>query len=234
MNNKYDLACLENKIKHTFQNEIFITRALTHSSYANERRSKGEIIKDNERMEYFGDSVLSLVTSEYLFFNHPEMPEGDLSKVRAETVCEKALYEYALQINLGDFLLLGKGEDKMGGREKPSILSDAFEALLCAIYIDSGIEEVKKFLIPFISKKIEEVSNEKSSDYKSTLQEFVAHEKGELLSYVTIRESGPDHDKIFEVEARLNSNVIGKGKAPNKREAEQLAAKEALELFGKK
>ena len=224
---------LEKRIGYTFSNKKLIERALTHSSYANEQRSKGFDTHDYERMEYLGDSVLSLVTSEYLFYNHPEMPEGELSKVRAAAVCEKSLHEFALCIDLGDYLLLGHGEELNGGRARPSILADVFEALLAAIHLDSGIPEVKTFLLPYIDKKIRQIIEDGSSkDYKTLLQQIVQQEQGEILQYVTVGESGPSHQRIFDVEARLNSNVIGRGRGSSKREAEQMAAKEALTLFG--
>lgn len=224
---------LEARIGYVFKNKRLIERALTHSSYANESRSKGHDTQDYERMEYLGDSVLSLVTSEYLFYNHPEMPEGELSKVRAAAVCEKSLHEFALSIDLGSYLLLGHGEDLNGGRARPSILADVFEAILAAIHLDSGIPEVKKFLLPYIDRKIKQIIEDGSSkDYKTLLQQIVQQEQGEILQYVTVGESGPSHQRIFDVEAHLNSNVIGRGRGSSKREAEQMAAKEALTLFG--
>lgn len=228
-----DPAFLEKAIGYTFSNRTYLERALTHSSFANEMRNRDPSYRDNERMEYLGDSVLSLVTSEYLFLTHPEMPEGKLSLVRAASVCEKTLAFFAEEIGLGNYLLLGHGEEQNNGRSRPSILSDAFEALLCAIYLDSGIENVKTFLLPMLSAKISEIIETGSAeDYKTSLQHIIQQEHGEVLCYVTVGESGPAHKKVFEVEARLNSNVIGRGKAGSKREAEQLAAKEALALFG--
>lgn len=228
-----DISALEKTVGHVFQNRTYIERALTHSSYANEMKAREPSYQDNERMEYLGDSVLSLVTSEYLFSTHPEMPEGKLSLVRAAAVCEKTLAFFANNIELGNYLFLGHGEEQNNGRKRPSILSDAFEALICAIYLDAGIDEVKKFLLPMLSSKITEIVESGSAeDYKTSLQHIIQQEHGEVLCYVTVGESGPPHQRIFEVEARLNSNVIGRGKAGSKREAEQLAAKEALTLFG--
>lgn len=227
------VSFLEEKIGHEFSRKDRILTALTHSSYANEQRSKGLDTLDNERLEYLGDSVLQVVTSEYLYFNYTDLPEGEMSKVRAAAVCEKALNEFATKISLGSYLLLGHGEELNGGRNRPSILADAFEALLAAIFIDVGIDKVKEFLLPFISAKITEIIEEGSSkDYKTLLQQIVQQEHGEILQYVTVGESGPSHMRVFEVEARLNSNVIGKGTGSSKREAEQMAAKEALTLFG--
>ena len=164
---------------------------------------------------------------------HPELPEGDLSKIRAGTVNEKALSKFARSIDLGKYLLLGRGEDLTQGRSRPSILADAFEALLAAIYLDGGIENVKKFLLPLVSQEIKSMIDSGSfRDYKTMLQQIVQQEQGEILEYVVTGESGPPHMRTFEVEAHLNSNVIGRGKGHSKREAEQQAAREALKLFG--
>ena len=229
-------AALEAALGYQFQNGAFLERALTHSSFYKSEKGRREP-KDNERMEFLGDSVLSLVTSEYLFASHPEMPEGELSRVRAAAVCEKALCEFAHEIDLGDYILLGHGEDMNRGRERASITSDAFEALLAAVYIDSGydFEAPRAIVLPFIKEEIEAIRSGSSfEDCKTALQHIVQQVNSEKLEYVLVGESGPDHDKVFEVEARLNSNVIGRGKARSKREAEQLAAKEALRLFGEK
>lgn len=224
---------LEARLGHSFSRKDIILTALTHSSYANEMRSKGCDTIDNERLEYLGDSVLQVVASEYLYFNYPDLPEGEMSKIRAASVCEKALCEFALAISLGSYMMLGHGEEKGGGRSRPSILADAFEALLAAIFIDAGIDKVKAFLLPFISAKITEIIEcGTAKDYKTELQQIIQQEQGEILQYVVVGESGPSHKRIFEVEALLNSNVIGKGVGSSKREAEQQAAKQALSLFG--
>ncbi len=227
------IAELEHRIGYSFKNTSFINRALTHSSYANEHRDSTINLRDNERMEFLGDSVLSLITSEYLFNNHPEMHEGEMSKIRAATVCEKALDEFAREIDLGDFLLLGHGEDRNGGRNRASILSDAFEAILAAIFLDGGIEPVKDFLLPLVITKVNNIiETDSTKDYKTALQQIIQQEQGELLTYVIVDESGPSHMRMFEAEAHLNSNVIGRGRGKSKREAEQMAAREALTLFG--
>ena len=227
------ISGLEETVGHTFRRKDTILTALTHSSYANEQKSKGLDTLDNERLEYLGDSVLQVVTSEYLYFNYLDLPEGEMSKIRAAAVCEKALNEFAAAIRLGNYMMLGHGEELNGGRMRPSILADAFEALLAAIFIDAGIDKVKEFLLPYISEKIREIVETGSSkDFKTMLQQIVQQEQGEILQYVTVGESGPSHMRVFEVEARLNSNVIGKGTGSSKREAEQMAAKEALTLFG--
>lgn len=228
------LSLLEKKLGYSFKNKDLITLALQHSSYANELKSKGVKLACNERLEFFGDSVLSLIVSDYLYFRYSENQEGDLTKIRAAVVCEKALAKYAAAIGLGDHLYLGHGEEINHGRQRPSITSDAFEAVLAAMYIDSGsLETVRTFLLPLVKQEIDSIRETSSFvDYKTTLQQIVQQVEGEILEYVLVGEHGPDHNKIFDMEARLNSNVIGRGSAHSKREAEQLAAKEALVLFG--
>ncbi len=228
-----DISFLEDAVGYKFKSENHIKKALTHSSYSNEMRARGIHCECNERMEFLGDSILSYITSRYLFRRFPDSQEGDLSRIRAATVCEKALHTFALEISLGDYLLLGHGESNNNGRERSSILADAFEALLAAIFLDGGIEPVEKFLMPFIIKEVDSASGlGVTQDYKTALQHVIQKEKGEMLEYVTVEESGPQHLRIFGVEARLNGNVIGRGEGHSKREAEQSAAKEALELFG--
>ena len=228
---------LEKKIGYTFKNKNLLNTALTHSSFSNEMRSKfHRDIEYNERLEFLGDSVLSIVVSRYLFLHYDRFPEGELTKLRASVVCEKSLGQIANKIGLGNYLLLGKGEELNGGRERISILADAFEALLGAIFLDSGDlakECVTDFLMPFILEEIEQVTNYGAmKDYKTLLQQIIQQVEGEILEYVLINESGPAHRKVFSVEARLNSNVIGRGQGKSKREAEQAAAKEALVYFG--
>ena len=224
---------LENSIGYRFTNPDLLINALTHSSYANEATSKGENAKSNERLEFLGDSVLSLVVSRYLFEEYPELPEGELSKIRAQTVCEKTLAAFARQISLGEYLLLGHGERQNKGNERDSILSDAFEALLAAIFLDGGFPPVKSFLLPFASAQIHEtVKSRHTTDYKTMLQQIVQQVNGVVLDYCIVNETGPAHKRVFEVEARLDGNVIGKGKGFSKREAEQNAAKEGLSYFG--
>ena len=219
---------LEEKIGYKFQNEKYLQRALTHSSYSNESKDKPE---SNERMEFLGDAVLSLVVSDYIFRRY-HLDEGDLTKIRASIVCEKSLFRFAQEIGLGEELLLGRGEEQMGGRTRPSVVSDAFEALICAIYLDGGMEAAREFVLPFVMDTLESESKIRFHDYKTALQEIVQKNPEEKLSYVLVEESGPDHNKRFEVEVRLNSNVIGHGVGKSKKDAEQMAAKEALELMG--
>lgn len=224
------MSDIENIIGYQFHNKELLREALTHSSYANER--KAQHIKYNERLEFLGDAVLSIVVSDYIFKHCPELPEGELTKLRASLVCERSLYEFAQKIDLGSYLLLSKGEQHNGGAQRPSILSDAFEALIAAIYIDGGIEPAAKHILNFVIPAIKNSKKKKVKDFKTTLQEIVQQNPGERLEYVLVGESGPDHNKHFVVEVHLNSNVIGKGGGRSKKEAEQQAAREALELMG--
>ena len=221
---------LQDKIGYHFNNVSLLKEALTHSSFANEHRSQH--IKYNERLEFLGDTVLSIVVSDYIFKNCPELPEGELTKLRASLVCEKSLYEFAKRIDLGNYLLLSKGEKNNGGADRPSILSDAFEALIAAIYIDGGMKSASKHILNFVVPEIKNTKKKRINDYKTTLQEIIQKNPGEQLEYVLVDESGPDHNKHFVVEVHLNSNVIGKGGGRSKKEAEQQAAREALELMG--
>ena len=224
---------LEKTIGYTFKDKNIILTALTHASYANEQKAKKVACQCNERLEFLGDSVLSLVVSEFIYKKYLDKPEGDLSKIRASVVCSRSLASLADSINLGSYLLLGKGEEGTG-RTNPKILENAFEALLAAIYLDSGHskEQVAKFLLPIIEGEIVAASkDEMAYDYKTSLQQFVQSIGTDRLQYACVGESGPDHNKTFEVEVRLNSNVIGKGIGKTKRMAEQNAAKEALQLF---
>ena len=221
---------LERKIGYQFKNKALMREAITHSSYAKERKSQH--IKYNERLEFLGDAVLSIVVSDYIFKHCPELPEGELTKLRASLVCEKSLFEFAKIIDLGKYLILSKGERNNGGAERPSILSDAFEALIAAIYIDGGYEPASKHILNFVIPAIKNSKTKKNKDYKTTLQEIVQKNPGEKLEYVLVAESCPDHNKHFVVEVHLNSNVIGKGGGRSKKEAEQQAAHEALELMG--
>ena len=231
-----DTGLLEENIGYRFKNGELLTRALTHSSYSNESGQRNHHMFCNERLEFLGDSVLSIITSNYLYKNFTDCPEGELTRMRAEVVCERALSGYSDAIGLGRYLLLGVGEEKNNGRQRRSILADAFEALLAAIYLDAGergMEETERFLMPFIVKEIESVRRKGSfnGDPKTLLQQFVQQAEGDFLEYAVVGESGPDHMKTFKVEARLNSNVIGRGEGRSKREAEQNAAREALALF---
>ena len=220
---------LEQKLGYKFNNINLLKNALTHSSYANEVRNG---FSSNERLEFLGDSVLSIVVSDYIYKHYPNMPEGELTKLRASLVCEKSLCAFSRELELGSYLMLGKGEDKGGGRERDSILADAFEAVLAAIYLDGGMEPARRHVMNFVLRELKHTDDEVFKDYKTALQEIIQRNPEESVTYILIDESGPAHDKSFTVEVRLNSNVIGKGTGKNKKRAEQMAAKEALMLMG--
>ena len=224
-----DLKKLEAAIGYHFQNLSLLRNAMTHSSYANENKKAGV---NNERLEFLGDSVLGIVVADYLFKNCPHLPEGDLTKTRAALVCEKACCGFSQQLGVGEYLLLSHGEQNSGGRTRSSILADAFEAIIAAIYLDGGMEEARAFILRFVKPMLQTARPKPFKDYKTMLQEIVQKNPEESLEYVLTGESGPDHDKHFSVEVHLNSNVIGKGGGRSKKEAEQQAAREALELMG--
>ena len=220
---------LQDTIGYKFHNPVFLEVALTHSSYANEVKHQ---LKYNERQEFLGDAVLSIIVSDYLFNNYT-VPEGELTKLRAAIVCEKSLDVMANKIHLGEYLRLGRGEEMTGGRTRPSIIADAFEALIAAIYLDSGIESARAFVLPFVTEMLEHEDSLSFKDYKTILQEIIQQNPEEKLVYKLVGEKGPDHDKRFVVDVMLNSNVIGKGEGRSKKNAEQMAAKEALKLMGR-
>ncbi len=219
-----NLQGLERTLGHQFANICLLSTAVTHSSYANEQRRETEY---NERLEFLGDSVLSIVVSEYLFSSPKHLPEGELTRVRAALVCESSCCEFAKKIGLGQYLRLGRGEENSGGRTRVSLLADAFEAVLGALYLDGGLETARRFLLPLV-----QAEQAVPEDYKTRLQEIIQQNPEERLRYVVTGESGPDHNKRFIVEVRLNSNVIGIGEGHSKKAAEQQAAREALRLFG--
>ena len=221
-----DKSELQKRIGYRFKDESLLIRALVHSSYSNEHKE----YECNERLEFLGDSVLSMITAEYLYSALPECREGLLTRVRAALVNEKALAEYAAQIKLGEELFLNSGEEATGGRNRPSVTSDAFEALLAAIYLDGGVEAAKEFVLPFITEGLRkrEIRRE---DAKSALQELVQRKKGSRIEYVLAGERGPDHAKRFEIELYVNGKLAGRGEAPSKKEAEQNAAAEALKNY---
>lgn len=219
---------LEKSIGYVFKDKSLLELALTHSSYANEL---GNQAKCNERLEFLGDSVLSIIVSDYLY-NNFETPEGDLTKLRASLVCEEALFDFAKEIKLGEFIKLGKGEQNNGGNKRPSILSDAFEALLAAMYLDGGIEPVKNLVLKFVKADLKDTKRITFKDYKTELQEVIQKNPEEKIEYVLVDEQGPDHDKSFTVSIELNSLSIAKGTGKSKKAAEQAAAHEALKLMG--
>ena len=214
-----DLKELEGKIGYTFQNKELMENAMRHSSYANETRKK---LKDNERLEFLGDAVLELSSSEFIFENYPAMPEGDMTKLRASIVCEPTLAQCAAVIELGSFLRLGKGEELTGGRFRDSIVSDAMEALIGAIYLDGGFASAKEFVYEFILNDIE--NKKLFYDSKTILQEIVQASHKEELGYRLVKEEGPDHNKHFVAEAYVGDRVIGQGEGRTKKGAEQEAA----------
>ena len=216
---------LEEKLGYTFTDRTLLERALTHSSYANENRGKG--LESNERLEFLGDSVLGMVTADFLFRTKPNLPEGDLTRTRAALVCEGSLVLVARELGLGRCLKLGRGEDAGGGRERPSIVADAVEAVLAAVYLDGGIGSARKIIQRFILDREEEKSA--SRDYKTALQELVQRESGQVLGYQLIGAQGPDHAKVFRVEVDLNGEAVGTGEGRSKKEAEQNAARAAIE-----
>lgn len=220
---------LEEKLGYKFNNIKLLKNALTHSSYANEVRNG---ITSNERLEFLGDSVLSVIVSDYIYKNYRSLPEGELTKLRASLVCEKSLCGFSRELELGRYLMLGHGEEKNGGRERDSILADAFEAVLAAIYLDGGMEPARRHVMNFVLRELKHTDDEVFKDYKTALQEIIQRNPEESVTYTLAGTSGPDHDKSFEVEVHLNSNVIGRGVGRNKKQAEQAAAKEALRLMG--
>ena len=219
----------EQILNYKFNNVELLKNALTHSSFANEAHSHGG---SNERLEFLGDSVLSIVVSDYIYKNFKALPEGELTKLRASLVCEKTLFSFAKQIRLGEFIMLGKGEQNNQGNERASILSDAFEAVLAAIYLDGGIDAARKHVLRFVVPELKKHDIETFKDYKTALQEVIQRNPEERLKYVLTDETGPDHDKRFTVEVHLNSNIIGCGVGKSKKQAEQEAAKQALHLMG--
>lgn len=232
-----DTEALELRIGHTFADRRLLREALTHSTYAHEmKQKKKEPCACNERMEFLGDAVLSLVVSDFLCRKYPDRAEGELTNLRKYLVCREALAIYSSVIGLGAYLYLGKGEEKLGGRESPSILENAFEALTAAVYLDEenagrdGRAAVKTYFLPLAEERLESYGRlETIQDYKTLLQEIVQRAKEDTLTYHTVSESGPDHCKQFSVEARLNgSTTIGRGSGKTKREAEQAAAKQAI------
>ena len=221
------MTALEEKLGYTFQNRQLLDNALTHSSWANESKNK---LPSNERLEFLGDSILGMVVADHLYRNHPDLPEGELTRVRAALVCEESLVEVARELDLGEHLRLGKGEEAGGGRNRPSIRADAVEALLAAVYLDGGIGSARKLIQRFILSR-EVAGLTKPRDHKTALQELVQRESGQVLAYRLTGEEGPDHDKRFFVEVTLNGDPIGAGTGRSKKEAEQMAAQAAIDAL---
>ena len=220
------LSKLEQALEYKFHDISLLENALRHSSYANENRK--EKLSSNERLEFLGDSVLGFVVAEYLFQNYPDHPEGDLTRMRAELVCEGSLAAVADQLGIGSFLKLGHGEEQSGGRTRASINADAVESILAAMYLDSGIEAPKALIYRMILSGAKQQAPA-NSDYKTMLQELVQRERNQVLKYCLVSESGPDHDKEFHVIVLLNDRIIGEGKGRSKKRAEQAAAAQGLQ-----
>ena len=219
------VALLEQKINYVFKNKKLAADALTHSSYYNEHKRESH---SNERLEFLGDSVLSIITCEYLY-THLSEAEGMLTKLKAALVCEDSLFMFAKRHGIGECLLFGKGERNVGIVRK-STLADAVEAVLGAVYLDSGMDGAKAFILPYLIESVGE--SDILHDWKTTLQEIVQKNKGEILSYEIIEESGPAHDKHFVCQVKINSNVLAEGSGHSKKKAEQSAARAALEVMG--
>ena len=216
---------LEEAIGYRFHNISLLQNALTHSSYANERWHNG--LLSNERLEFLGDSVLGMLVAEYLYRSFPNRPEGELTRMRADMVCEGTLAAAANRIGLGKHLLLGHGEEQGGGRSRDSILADAVESVIAACFLDGGLDAALNFIRQFILVEVP-VTRLHNGDYKTQLQELVQQKKNQTLSYALVDESGPDHDKRFDVEVSLNGAVVGKGSGSSKKRAEQDAARAAI------
>ncbi|MEG2983429.1 MAG: ribonuclease III [Peptostreptococcaceae bacterium] len=220
-----NISKFEEIIKYKFKNKAYILEALTHSSYSNENKT----FSFNERLEFLGDSVLGIVISDFLFQNETELPEGELTKLRANIVCEESLSDVAKHLNLGRHILLGRGEEATGGRDRVSILADAFEAVIAAIYLDGGIESAKVFVLENMEEIIQDsVKGRIFRDYKTHLQEVIQSQGESNIIYNLVEEIGPDHNKRFVMEVKLNDEILGSGEGKSKKEAEQSAAKQAL------
>ena len=220
------MEALLKKLDHPFKSGVLLRTALTHSSCANENRDG---LKSNERLEFLGDSVLGFLVAECLYARFPNLPEGRMTRLRAELVCEQSLVRVAQELSLGAYLRLGRGEEQSGGSERPSILADAVEAVIAALYLDGGLPAARRFVTEHILSTLESEAPLASSDYKTALQELVQRQSGQALSYSLLAESGPDHQKTFTAQVALNGAPIGTGSGGTKKEAEQAAARAALE-----
>lgn len=224
---KERIVKLEQTIGYVFKNKSHLERALTHSSYVNE--SKNNRLLSNERLEFLGDSVLSIIVSEFLFTEYKQLEEGQLTKIRARIVCEGSLGDAAKKLDIGKYMYFGKGEELTGGRERMSILSDAFEALIAAIYLDGGIEDARTFVMDHLKFHIEHAKHGHiQNDYKTQLQEIIQVNKNNRIRYEIYKEEGPDHSKMFYTHVKLNEDVIGTGAGRSKKESEQNAAHEGI------
>ena len=225
------MKSLEERIGYRFRDPGLLENALTHSSYANEHRTEG--MPSNERLEFLGDSILGLIVADHLYRSRPDLPEGDLTRIRAALVCEGSLVEVARSLDLGSYLRLGRGEEAGGGRHRPSIQADAVEAMLAAVYLDGGIGQVRKLVHSLILEQ-EREKTAAGRDFKTALQELVQRESGQILAYHLLDERGPDHAKSFSMEVHINGESIGTGEGKSKKEAEQAAAKAAVRKLGQR
>ena len=223
------MKALEEKLGYTFQDPSLLEHALTHSSYANEHKNEG--LTSNERLEFLGDSILGMVVADHLYRTHPDMPEGELTRTRAALVCEESLHDVAKNLKLGGYPRLGKGEDAGGGRSRPSILADATESLLAAVYLDGGIAQARRLIRKLILDQEQEKAIDR--DYKTALQELGQRTPGSAITYQLGWETGPDHCRVFVMEVAVGGKTIGQGEGRTKKEAEQMAAKAAIEALSK-
>ena len=222
------MKTLEEKIEYEFSDKQLLETALTHSSYANERRS---VVLSNERLEFLGDSVLGFTVAEYLYKKRPDLPEGKMTRIRADLVCEAGLHRAALSIGLGEHLLLGRGEDASGGRERPSVLSDALEAVIAAVFLDGGRRAATRLITRLVLSHIDEAERD-NFDYKTALQEYAQKTPGVKVVYTLCDASGPEHQKTFRVDVSVGGHIAGSGEGKSKKAAEQESARRALEAFG--
>lgn len=230
-----DFFDLIQEIKYNFKNNSYLENALTHTSYSNERKGRGSSYPSNERLEFLGDAVLQILISEYLYENFKTKTEGTLTKMRQFLVCEKTLYQVANSIKLGEYLNVGHGEELTDCRKRPKVLADALEALIAAIYLDSdkfADHAGRVAVLSLFEEEIKKCETVLKQDYKTMLQQLVEKDGSAVLEYVVLHENGPDHKKIFTVEAKINNNTVGVGTATTKKDAEMQAAKGALNLFG--
>ena len=220
---------LEQKIGYSFKKRALLQTALTHSSYANERHDPD--CQSYERLEFLGDSILGLVTADFLYQQEPKLPEGKMTRLRAELVCEASLHKTALELGLGAYMRLGRGEEHTGGRERPSILADMVESIIAAMYLDGGLDKARSFILSRVLNHVVITETHRSADYKTELQELVQKKSGQQIRYEMVAESGPDHNKIFTFRVSINGQPAGEGSGRTKKEAEQMAACMALEAL---
>lgn len=228
-----EIQKLEQTLGYTFANRSLLLHALTHSSFVNESRETG--VSSNERLEFLGDSVLGMIMAEHLFDTFSHTPEGELSKLRASVVCEDSLARLARRMNLGNYLRMGRGEEKNGGRERDSILADAMEAVIAAIYLDGGMDSIRPLVVGWLSDAAAHSAHQggMEQDYKTRLQEY-AQQSNHIVSYHLVGESGPDHNKLFQTQVLLDGKVIAAGEGQSKKKSEQSAAKAALDILNSK